>query len=76
MSTFELQNQLIRRILEISDQELLEYLFNLASKEKAQAYQLTDFEKEFILESLEEYSSGKIISNEDVFKKTDQWLSE
>ncbi|MCX6242358.1 MAG: hypothetical protein NTX43_11185 [Bacteroidetes bacterium] len=76
MSTLELQNQLIRRILDISDQEFLEYLCNIAGNEKTSSYQLTPFEKQFLKESSEEYSTGKVRSNEKVFSKTDQWLSE
>jgi hypothetical protein len=76
MSTLELQNRLIRRILEISDQELLEYLFNITGNEKVAPYQLTPFEKQFIQESIDEYSAGKVMSNEEVTVKTDQWLHE
>jgi hypothetical protein len=76
MSTLELQNQLIRRILDISDQEFLEYLFSIAGNEKTPAYKLTSFEKQFIKESSEDYSAGNLISNEEVFAKTDQWLKE
>ena len=76
MSTLELQNRLIRKILEISDQEVLEYLFRLIGNEKAPPYQLTSFEQQFINDSLEEYNAGKVMSNEEVFAKTDQWSSE
>jgi len=76
MSTLELQNQLIRKILEISDQEVLKYLYRLAGNEKAPPYQLTSFEKQFIRDSVEEYQTGKTETNEAVFAKTDQWLAE
>ena len=76
MSTLELQNQLIRRILDISDQEFLEYLNSIAGNEQKTAYQLTAFEHQFIQESLSEYQAGNVISNDDVFAKTDQWLKE
>jgi hypothetical protein len=76
MSTNELQNQLIRRILDISDQEILEYLFGIAGHEKAAMYELTSFEKQVVQESLEDYFSGKVESNEEVFAKTEKWLNE
>ena len=76
MSTLELQNQLIRKILEITDQDILEYLFRIAGNEKSPAYNLTSFEKQFIQDSIEEYTVGKVLSNEEVFTKTDQWLKE
>lgn len=74
MSTLELQNQLIRKILEISDQDVLEYLFRIAGSEKAPPYKLSSFEQQFIKDSREEYKAGNRVSNEDVFVKTDQWL--
>ena len=76
MSTNELQNQLIRRILDISDQEVLEYLYGIAGNEKAALYELTSFEKQVVQESLEDYFSGKVESNDAVFAKTEKWLSE
>jgi hypothetical protein len=76
MSTLELQNQLIRKILEIKDQEVLEYLFTIAANEHGAPYKLKSFEQQFIRESLDEYEAGKVISNDEVFAKTDQWLSD
>jgi len=76
MSTIELQNRLIRRILNISDREVLEYLYGIAGNERASIYELTFFEKQFIQESMEEYSSGKVESNDEVFAKTEKWLNE
>jgi len=76
MSTVELQNKLIRKILEIRNQDLLEYLFSIAGNEKAPPYQPTPFERQFIEESMKEYPAGKVVSNVDVFTKTDQWLKE
>ncbi|MCX6267449.1 MAG: hypothetical protein NTW16_08850 [Bacteroidetes bacterium] len=76
MSTVELQNKLIRKILGIRNQDLLEYLFSIAGNEKGPPYQPTPFELRFIKESMKDYPVGKVISNEDVFTKTDQWLKE
>ena len=76
MSTLELQNQLIRKILNINDQELLEYLYSIAGKEETIPYKLTPFEHQFIKESLEDYKAEKILPNEEVFAKTDKWLGE
>ena len=76
MSTIELQNQLIRRILDISDREVLEYLNGIAGNEKATIYEMTSFEKQVVQESLEEYFSGKVETNDKVFAKTEKWLDE
>jgi hypothetical protein len=76
MSTNELQNQLIRRILDISDQEVLKYLYGIAGKEKATIYEMSSFEKQMVQESLKDYFSGKVETNDEVFAKTEKWLSE
>ena len=76
MSTLELQNQLIRRILDISDDELLEYMFRIVSNDQTTLYKLSNFEKQILRESLEDYTSGKLIPNDEVFTKTEKWLSE
>ena len=76
MSTLELQNELIRKILQISDQEILEYLYSIAGNEKSPPYKLSSSEQQFIKDSLEEYQAGKVMLNEEVFSKTDQWLKE
>jgi hypothetical protein len=54
----------------------LEYLYGIAGNERASIYELTFFEKQFIQESMEEYSSGKVESNDELFAKTEKWLSE
>ncbi len=76
MSTLELQNQLIRKILNISDQELLAYLYSIVGNEETIPYKLTLFEQQFIKESFEDYKAEKVLPNEEVFAKTDQWLRE
>ena len=76
MSTLELQNQLIRKILEIKDQEVLEYLFTIAGHEQGAPYKLNSSEQRFIRESLDEYEAGQVISNDEVIAKTDQWSGE
>ncbi len=76
MNTTELQNIIIHKISEIKNIDFLNFINSLLSKEEQKEYELTEFEKNIIEESLEEYKSGKIISGEDVFKKTERWLEE
>jgi hypothetical protein len=75
MTRIELQNSIIRQVLNTNDNQLLDYLNSILSKgADATLYKLSDFEKTIINESLSEYRAGKVISNEDVFSKNEKWL--
>jgi len=76
MSTIELQNSIIRKILNISDEELLDYLDNILSiKEKSPTiYKLNDFEKKMISESMVDYQNQNTKNHDDVTSKIDKWL--
>ena len=74
MKTLELQNDIIRQILNIKDNQLLEYLKTvILENEDKSLYHLNNFEKQILQESLSDYKQGKVVSNEDVFSKTDKW---
>jgi len=73
MITSELQNKIIRKILNTNDNQLLDYLNSILSKGTNQSlYKLTDFEKAIIQESQTDYQKGIIFSNEDVFSKNEK----
>lgn len=76
MNTIELQNTIIRKILNTKDNQLLDYFNSILTigKEDSDVYKLSDFEKQVINESLIDYKNGNIISNDDVFTKTEKWL--
>jgi hypothetical protein len=77
MNQTELQNNIIRQVLNTNDSQLLDYLNSILSKGKdAPLYNLTDSEKSIIKESLSEYSSGNLISNENIFTRNEKWLEE
>jgi hypothetical protein len=77
MTRIELQNNIIRLVLNTNDNQLLDYLNSILSKgANSTLYKLSDFEKTIINESLSEYKAGKVISNEDVFSKNEKWLEE
>ena len=77
MTRIELQNNIIRQVLNTNDNQLLDYLNSILSKgADATLYKLSDFEKTIINESLSEYRAGKVISNEDVFSRNEKWLEE
>lgn len=73
----ELQNSIIQKVLHTNDYQLLDYLNQLLSEgSKKETYKLSEFEKAIITESQVEYQSGKMISNEDIFSRNDEWLKE
>jgi hypothetical protein len=77
MSTKELQESIIQKIRTTKDDELLNYLNQLLSNEDDQkTYQLSDFEKNLLAESEADYLAGRIISNEDVDSRNEEWLKE
>ena len=76
MSTKELQESIIQKIRRTNDDELLNYLNQILSNEDDQkTYQFSDFEKNMLAESEADYLAGRLISNEDVNSRNDQWLS-
>ena len=75
MNTIELQNKIIRKVLQVTDKKLLDYLNDFLNQNSPH-YRLTDFEKSVIQESLAEYREGKVITNEEVFLRNEEWLKE
>ena len=77
MKTAELQNSIIQKVLKTEDEQLLDYLNQLLNERtEVEPYLLSDFEKSIIAESQAEYSSGKVVSNEEVVSKNSEWLKE
>ncbi|MEI7422482.1 MAG: hypothetical protein WCK18_10325 [Prolixibacteraceae bacterium] len=77
MRSAKIQNSIIRKVLNTDDDQLLDYLNQiLGSGENIEQYQLTAEEKSMISESVADYSSGKIISNQDVILRNEEWLKE
>ena len=69
MKTAELQNKIIRKILEIKDNDFLDFINSLLSKDETPEYKFSEFEKRIIEESSADYKSGKLISHDEVLKK-------
>jgi hypothetical protein len=64
-------------VLNTDDDQLLEYLHQiLSSGEGLEQYQLNADEKSLISESLADCKSGRIISNQDVISRNEEWLKE
>jgi len=77
MSTFEMQNILIRRILSIDKLETLEMIDTMIHSIRPEGIgHLSDLEESFINKSLVQIGEGNYLSNEEVFEKTKKWLDE
>ena len=76
MNTIELQNTIIKKILNTNDSDILKYFNQILSKENQDFYKLTDFEMQVANESLMDYENSNIITNDEVFAKTKKWLEE
>ena len=77
METIELQNSIIRKVLHTNDNQLLKYLNQLLNdKGNQEIYRLSDFEKSIIAESEADYDAGRVISNEEVISRNEEWLKE
>jgi hypothetical protein len=77
MDSEKIQNKIIRKVLDTEDEILLDYLNQiLNTREAGKIYVLTADEKAIIAESLSDYESGKIISNDTVNARNQEWLKE
>ncbi len=77
MNRTELQNSIIRQVLNTSDNQLLDYLNSILIKgSESSLYKLSDFEKSIVKESISEYSLNKVITNDDLFSRNEKWLEE
>ena len=77
MTTSELQDSIIQKVLHTNDEQLLDYLNNLLSNnEGREVYRLSDFERTILKESQTDYATGKTIPGDDVFKRNEKWLKE
>ena len=75
MNTIELQHNLIKRILDLKDNTLLEYL-NIALTKEDSIVKVTNIEKQFLDKSEQDYKNGNIISDEELRKEISGWLAE
>ena len=77
MTTLELKNSLIRRIEEINDKSFLQAIKTiLDAKVGVERLILTPEQKDEILQSKMDISSGKSIANDDLQLEIEKWLQE
>jgi hypothetical protein len=77
MSTVELRHIILEQLMQIEDESFLSALKTIIdSKISNGIYELSEYEKERIYLGRERMKNGETISNEDVQKEIEQWLSE
>ena len=77
MSTVELRHVISEQLLQIEDESFLSALKTIIdSKISNGIYKLSEYEKERVYLGRERMKNGETISNEDVQKEIEQWLSE
>ncbi len=78
MSTLELKKLLISKIDDIDDEELLRAVYKLLDYKSSSGdiYVLSKEEEKEIDKGIQQVKEGKTISDEDVQKEIDKWLSE
>ncbi len=77
MTTLELQNSIIRKVLDIKDPVLLDFVIDiLDGNENSSVYQFTETERKLIEESISAYSTGNIADHDEVTNRLERWLGE
>ncbi len=77
MSTTELQNILIRKILDIENLFTLEQINSvLVGLNENKKVQLSEIDQSFVLKGMDQIEKGDFLTNDEVFDKAEKWLSE
>ena len=76
MSTLELKEQLIEKLISTEDSSILEGVYRLFEmNNEDDVYILTSEEKEKIIESKNQIKKGEFITNENLQTKINLWLN-
>jgi hypothetical protein len=77
MSTTELKERLISKILHTNSPELLGEVFRLLEieNEEMEVIKLSDQQKQAILKGQEDIKNGRFLTNEQADKEIDGWLN-
>ena len=77
MSTVELKERLINKILHTESPELLGEVFRLLEieNEEMEVIKLSDQQKQAILQGQEDIKNGRFLTNEQADKEIDEWLN-
>ncbi len=71
--SFEVQNGLIRQILDISDINILSELQTFLQKKQSEKYKLTAMQKSLLAQSERDSLDKKLIDNDLVFEEIEKW---
>ncbi len=74
MSTAELKEKIIAKIVATDSDELLEHIADLIEFEHAEIHQMSPGEIEAVNDGLEQLKRGERVSHEEVKRQTDEWL--
>lgn len=76
MTTLELRNQVIVRINQVNDDELLQDVFKLLdiNQPDSEVMRLTDNHKTAIETAINQINNGDYLTNEQANKEIDAWL--
>ena len=69
-----IQNDIIRKILDVEDDNFLAFIQELLNVKAKKKYQPSDAELLILNDSITDFERDNVVSNEDVFLKIDQWL--
>lgn len=72
--SLEIQNGIIRQILDISDIETLFQIQNFLQVKQKERYKLSDIQLDLLRKSENESDDGKLTDNEEVFNELEEWL--
>ena len=74
MQHTRIQNDIIRKILDVEDDNFLEFIQELLNVKAKKKYQPSDAELLILNDSSRDFKHDNVVSNEDVFLKIDRWL--
>lgn len=76
MTTLELRNQVIGRINQVNDDELLQDVFKLLdiNQTDSEVFKLTNNHKEAIETAINQINNGDYLTNEQANKEINTWL--
>ncbi len=74
MSTAELKEKIIAKIVATYDDELLKHIADLIESEHNGVYQMSPGEIEAVNEGLEQFKNGQWITHEESNKRAEEWL--
>ena len=78
MSTIELKEKLISKILHTDNPEILGEIFRLLQieNEEMEIVKLSDQQKQAIMKGQEDIKNGRCFTNEQAGKEIDEWLNQ